>query len=70
LTAARIDRSIRICPLTAASSTDQRKTGVESLCWRFKLQGFTWPFVKLAVISGHVQRTSLCLQVPKADTRK
>jgi hypothetical protein len=26
-------------------STGRRNTGIKSLCWRFKLQGLTWPFV-------------------------
>src|ERR1035437_9763239 len=30
-----------------ADSTDRRNTGVESLCWGFKLQGLTGPFVEL-----------------------
>jgi hypothetical protein len=28
-----------------AGSTGRRNTGVKSLCWGFKLQGLTWPFV-------------------------
>jgi hypothetical protein len=28
-----------------AGSTGRRNTGVESLCWSFKLQGLTWSFV-------------------------
>jgi hypothetical protein len=28
-----------------AGSTGRRNTGVESLCWGFKLQGLTWSFV-------------------------
>jgi hypothetical protein len=28
-----------------AGSTGRRNTGIKSLCWRFKLQGLTWPFV-------------------------
>ena len=35
------------CPLCAAGSTDQRNTGVKSLCWGFKLQGLAGPFVEL-----------------------
>src|ERR1035437_6001434 len=31
----------------SAGSTDRRNTGVESLCWGFKLQGLTGPFVEL-----------------------
>ena len=34
-------------PATAAASTDRCNTGVESFCWRFKLQRFTRPFVEL-----------------------
>ena len=34
--------------LLAASSTDRRNTGVESLRWGFKLQGLAGPFVELA----------------------
>src|SRR6267378_6091699 len=30
-----------------AGSTGRRNTGVKSLCWGFKLQGLTWPFVEL-----------------------
>ena len=30
------------CPFVAAGSTGRRNTGVESLCWGFKLQGLTW----------------------------
>src|SRR6266403_2494986 len=30
-----------------AGSTGRRNTGVKSLCWGFKLQGLTWPFVQL-----------------------
>src|SRR5713101_7774042 len=30
-----------------AGSTGRRNTGVKSLCWSFKLQGLTWPFVEL-----------------------
>ena len=30
-----------------AGSTDRRNTGVESLCWGFKLQGLSRPFVEL-----------------------
>ena len=37
----------RPCPLLTAGSTDRRNTGVESLCWSFKLQGLPWPFVEL-----------------------
>jgi hypothetical protein len=29
----------------SAGSTGRRNTGIKSLCWRFKLQGLTWPFV-------------------------
>src|SRR5471030_1063941 len=29
-----------------AGSTGRRNTGVKSLCWGFKLQGLTWPFVE------------------------
>ncbi len=29
----------------SAGSTGRRNTGVKSLCWGFKLQGLTWPFV-------------------------
>jgi hypothetical protein len=32
-------------PLCPAGSTGRRNTGIKSLCWRFKLQGLTWPFV-------------------------
>ena len=28
-----------------AGSTGRRNTGIKSLCWRFKLQGLTWPLV-------------------------
>jgi hypothetical protein len=28
-------------------STGRRNTGVKSLCWGFKLQGLSWPFVEL-----------------------
>src|SRR5664279_2762657 len=31
----------------SAGSTDRRNTGVKSLCWGFKLQGLTGPFVEL-----------------------
>ena len=31
----------------AAGSTGRRNTGIKSLCWGFKLQGLTWPFVEL-----------------------
>jgi hypothetical protein len=30
-----------------AGSTGRCNTGVKSLCWGFKLQGLTWPFVEL-----------------------
>src|SRR5712671_6456788 len=30
-----------------AGSTGRRNTGIKSLCWGFKLQGLTWPFVEL-----------------------
>jgi CheY-like chemotaxis protein len=30
-----------------AGSTGRRNTGAKSLCWGFKLQGLTWPFVEL-----------------------
>src|SRR5580704_15461830 len=30
-----------------AGSTGRRNTDVKSLCWGFKLQGLTWPFVEL-----------------------
>src|SRR3979490_1265784 len=33
------------CPFVVAGSTGRRNTGVKSLCWGFKLQGLTWPFV-------------------------
>src|SRR5438034_6548036 len=33
--------------LGSAGSTGRRNTGVKSLCWGFKLQGLTWPFVEL-----------------------
>src|SRR6266481_148960 len=33
--------------LPLAGSTGRRNTGVKSLCWGFKLQGLTWPFVEL-----------------------
>src|ERR1700720_4011729 len=33
--------------LTVAGSTGRRNTCVKSLCWGFKLQGLTWPFVEL-----------------------
>jgi hypothetical protein len=35
-------RHVRFTP---AGSTGRRNTGIKSLCWRFKLQGLTWPFV-------------------------
>src|SRR5882724_1010587 len=38
------------CAMSAfrgAGSTGRRNTGVKSLCWGFKLQGLTWPFVEL-----------------------
>src|SRR5450759_4972212 len=39
------------CPryvrFTPAGSTGRRNTGVKSLCWGFKLQGLTWPFIEL-----------------------
>src|SRR5258708_3904814 len=35
------------CPLCPAGSTGRRNTGIKSLCWGFKLQGLTWPFVEL-----------------------
>src|SRR5712672_2793708 len=39
------------CPLDVcfqgAGSTGRRNTGVNSLCWGFKLQGLTWSFVEL-----------------------
>jgi hypothetical protein len=31
--------------LSGAGSTGRRNTGVKSLCWGFKLQGLTWPFL-------------------------
>jgi hypothetical protein len=31
----------------SAASTGRCNTGVESFCWRFKLQCFSWPFVEL-----------------------
>ena len=34
-------------PIRGPGSTDRRNTGVKSLCWGFKLQGLTWPFVEL-----------------------
>src|SRR4029077_20230006 len=34
-------------PLSAAGSTGRRNTGAKSLCWGFKLQGLTRPFVEL-----------------------
>src|SRR5882757_9530023 len=37
-------RHVRSC---IAGSTRRRNTGVESLCWGFKLQGLTWSFVEL-----------------------
>src|SRR5271169_2255130 len=30
-----------------AGSTGRCNTGVKSLCWGFKLQGLSWPFVEL-----------------------
>ena len=35
------------CPQRVAASTGRCNTSVESLCRRFKLQGFAWPFVEL-----------------------
>jgi hypothetical protein len=32
-------------PFWLAGSAGRRNTGVKSLCWGFKLQGLTWPFV-------------------------
>src|SRR5665647_1794644 len=40
----------------AAASTDRRNTGVKSLCWGFKLQGLTGPFVEL---TGHFVQMGL-----------
>src|SRR5271154_91100 len=40
-------RGDKPCLFLAAGSTGRRNTGVESLCWGFKLQGLTWPFVEL-----------------------
>src|SRR5467141_4005017 len=37
----------RTCPFCGAGSTGRRNTGIKSLCWGFKLQGLTWPFVEL-----------------------
>jgi hypothetical protein len=43
--------SVFVCPwhvrCWGAGSTGRRNTGVKSLCWGFKLQGLTWPFVWL-----------------------
>src|SRR5664279_5309835 len=39
-----------------AGSTDRRNTGVKSLCWGFKLQGLTGPFVEL---TGHLVKVGL-----------
>src|ERR1700731_2421530 len=39
------DRGLATSGLPPAGSTGRRNTGVESLCWCFKLQGLTWPFV-------------------------
>src|SRR5260370_1486777 len=39
--------SQRVFPLLTAGSTGRRNTGIKSLCWGFKLQGLTWPFVEL-----------------------
>src|SRR5467141_2658784 len=41
------ERGSRDRPLCAAGSTGRRNTGIKSLCWGFKLQGLTWPFVEL-----------------------
>jgi hypothetical protein len=38
---------INLCPLFPADSTDQRNTGVKSLCWCLELQGLPWSFVEL-----------------------
>src|SRR5258706_15805208 len=35
------------CPFCAAGSTGRRNTCAKSLCWGFKLQGLSWPFVEL-----------------------
>src|SRR5258705_13979640 len=32
---------------SAAGSTGRRNTCAKSLCWGFKLQGLSWPFVEL-----------------------
>jgi hypothetical protein len=34
-------------PYLKAEPMADATTGVESLCWGFKLQGLTWPFVEL-----------------------
>src|SRR3981189_318622 len=42
-----------------AGSTGRRNTGVKSLCWGFKLQGLTWPFVEL---TSHFVQIGLRIQ--------
>jgi len=42
LTTCTPNRDVRF---TSAGSTGRRNTDVKSLCWGFKLQGLTWPFV-------------------------
>ena len=44
---ADIANAMARCPFMAAGSTGRRNTSVKSLCWGFKLQGLTWPFVEL-----------------------
>src|SRR3954453_5489674 len=39
-------RHVRSAP---AGSTGRRNTGVESLCWGFKLQGLTWMLRRMAM---------------------
>ncbi len=57
------DRSVAShsrCPHTvrfaAAGSTGRRNTGTKSLCWGFKLQGLTRPFVEL---TSHLVQSGL-----------
>src|SRR5256884_7189016 len=60
-------RRMPICPLSGASSTGRRNTGVKFLCRGFKSQGLAWPLIELA---GHFVEMGLRVHRQVGSFRK
>src|SRR5205809_1373574 len=60
-------RRLPVCPLSGASSTGRRNTGVKFLCRGFKSQGLAWPLIELA---GHFVEMGLRVHRQVGSFRK